>query len=226
MKTPPVLPILTEEIERLFLKDGDFMPDGVPAAVQQWLKADAERQRDFELLQWAARDEDELLRALDYFEGNNDYDWPLLMICAVTVGDATETGDEPTLQLGMAAMRLLLAAGADANFDAALYGSPLHYACRCGYLDMAALLLWHGASVRLEDVDGWTPLHYAAYNGRLDCAELLFKHGAPINAPDLGGTTPLYWAIAGNHPDMVKLLQKRGARITQFTQEDWERYGK
>lgn len=218
-------------IERL----PEFAVAEVPATVQNWLAESAERQQDFVLLMAAARQEPfieeykndrKISHVLKYFGADDDYGWKELMGCVEAVGAAIDSADTELEQLGMAIVRLLLEAGDSPNNDyaIALDSGPLHHACRCGYSELAELLLRYGADPNMEDADMWTPLHFAAHNNRPDCAVLLIRHGAIIDAPDCAGWTPLRWAIIGKHQDMAALLQKHGARITEFSEKDWEHY--
>jgi hypothetical protein len=114
----------------------------VPAEVQSWLSASAEREQDFDLLMAAARQEPyiteyawEISHVLEYFGADDDYGWKELMGCVDAVGTAIDEKDSVREQLGMAIIRLLLEAGDSPNNDyaIALYSGPLHYACQEGY---------------------------------------------------------------------------------------------
>ncbi len=212
-----------------------FVAAEVPAEVQSWLAESAERQQDFALLVEAARHEPyiteyactwEISHVLDHFRADDDYGWKELMSSVEAIGSAIEGADAEREQLGMAIVRLLLAAGdsPDNDYTIALDSGPLHYACREGYLQLVELLLRYGANPNMEDADMLTPLHFAAKNNRVDCAALLIQHGAIVDAPDIAGWTPLRSAILNQHGDMVTLLKKHGARITEFSAEDWKHY--
>ncbi|MBQ7024059.1 MAG: ankyrin repeat domain-containing protein [Akkermansia sp.] len=207
----------------------------VPAEVQSWLSASAEREQDFYLLMAAARQEPyiteyawEISHVLEYFGADDDYGWKELMGCVDAVGIAIDEKDSVREQLGMAIIRLLLEAGDSPNNDyaIALYSGPLHYACQEGYLQLAELLLRYGADPDMEDADMQTPLHFAAKHNHPDCAELLLEFGAFVDAPDIAGWTPLRSAILRQHENMVALLQKHGAHITEYTEKDWDLYMK
>ncbi len=94
----------------------------------------------------------------------------------------------------VAKVRSLLAAGADPNEHSALYlnETALHMAVLKSRLDVARLLIEHGADINAEaSVFGGigrrkhfgTPLHYAACVGQAAMVQLLLESGAD---PDLG----------------------------------------
>jgi len=72
--------------------------------------------------------------------------------------------------------------------------TPLHIATRHGYLDMARLLVKHGAELEARDLRGDTPLHLASRFNQVALLEFLLRSGANVNAYDQGGWTALYWA--------------------------------
>lgn len=67
----------------------------------------------------------------------------------------------------------------------------LQVAAEHSKIDMAKLLLDHGADVNAKDDRGVTPLHAAVWQGDKEVAEFLLVHGADINAKDDQGVTPL-----------------------------------
>lgn len=86
---------------------------------------------------------------------------------------------------------LLLAKGANTNIEGK--SSPLHNAAYHGRLDVARLLLQHGADINQTDVNGETPLHRAAFRQHLDMVKFLVDSGADIHATSSAGKprTPL-----------------------------------
>jgi uncharacterized protein len=77
------------------------------------------------------------------------------------------------------AARLLLEHGADVN-DGGKEGGyyPLHYAAFFGSVELAELLLSHGARTDVLTSDGLTPLAMAEQKGHQEVAELLRRHEA------------------------------------------------
>lgn len=78
-------------------------------------------------------------------------------------------------------IELLVAKGADVNFQRGSIDSPLHYAAKSGLLEVAELLLASGANVDAKHpFSAETPLHRAAWYCHLEVAELLIAHGANL----------------------------------------------
>ena len=94
--------------------------------------------------------------------------------------------------------------------------TPLHLTSRVGYVDLARLLIEHGADAAAQSKDGTTPLHRASVGGHVGVARLLIEHGADVVAQDEDGTTPLHEATRRGDMDMARLLLEHGAdAITQ-----------
>lgn len=111
-------------------------------------------------------------------------------------------------------VELLLSKGARLNVasrnDVRL--TPLHGAVSAGSVDIARLLLQHGANVNAVQVAGYTPLHQAAYNGQMEMVELLLAFGAEANARLDSGQTPLDIALDKGHDQIAKLIEAKGGR--------------
>ena len=106
----------------------------------------------------------------------------------------------------------LLSAGADPNAEARNESRvrPLHSAVAARAVDVARLLLEHGAEPNVRQAGGWTPLQGAALHGQLELASLLVEHGAdPRQAAD-DGRDAVSMAREGGHQSIVKLLQSPG----------------
>ena len=103
--------------------------------------------------------------------------------------EAVEAGD-------VAAIRALLARGANVEAQDAMGRTPLHTAVISGHEDVVTLLCDRGANVEATDVNGLSPLRWAASNGRVRLAALLLHHGAhhaahpEVSAPHIAAIEP------------------------------------
>ena len=107
---------------------------------------------------------------------------------------------------GGAAVRLLLAAGmdADADQDNPPRVRPLHSAVAAGDHDAARALLEAGADPNCVQQGGFTPLLAAAHHDDAEMAELLLRHGAERGLAADDGRDPA--AMAG--PLVSPLLRR------------------
>ena len=114
----------------------------------------------------------------------------------------------------VAAVKRLLAAGADAR-QANAYGvTPMELAGETGNTEVIKLLLAAGADVESPGPEGQTVLMSIARTGNVEAAKLLIRQGANVDAVErFGGQTALMWAAARHHPEMVKLLAAKGADV-------------
>jgi len=70
--------------------------------------------------------------------------------------------------------------------------TPLHYACRRGYLDVTQLLLSHGANAMAKNAYSDTPLHLACYNGWVGiCQALVATKSVDLGVENGYSETPL-----------------------------------
>ena len=108
---------------------------------------------------------------------------------------------------------LLLNSGADVNAVSKnkFVATPLQGAVVRKRLDLAQLLLAHGAKVNVRGEGGDSPLHEAAGSGQIEFAKLLLAHGADVNAKDDDSKTPLTIALEYKQPEMAKFLRAHGA---------------
>ncbi len=124
--------------------------------------------------------------------------------------EAAKNGD-------LAAVKRLIAEGADVNARNDKGETPLHHAAAWGSKDVVEQLISEGADVHTKDGRGRTPLHHAALWGGRDIAELLISEGAASNEEDNDGQTPLYVAMHCGTPDrkdVVKVLAAEGAGVS------------
>jgi len=107
-------------------------------------------------------------------------------------------------------VRTLLDAGADVNLASreAMKVTPLASASAARQLEIARLLIEHGADVNARAANDFTPLHESAASGKIDFAQLLLEHGADVNAQASDGKTPLDYARERGQHEMVELLSK------------------
>lgn len=116
----------------------------------------------------------------------------------------------------LAAVELLLAAGADPNVSAAneMRVTALHAAAaqRDPVVSFALvrLLLGHGARVNVAQRGGWTPLHATAAHGPDEQVRLLLAHGADANATNDDGKTALDLAEAAGRVENAAILRAAG----------------
>jgi ankyrin repeat protein len=99
--------------------------------------------------------------------------------------------------------------------------TPLHLASGRGYVDVARILLEHGADATHQDELGLTPLHRASQHGHLEVVHLLLEHGTDVNARDHSNWTPLHGASQDGHLDMVHVLLGHGANAHALDHGGW-----
>jgi uncharacterized protein len=114
----------------------------------------------------------------------------------------------------------LLEAGADVNLPSreTMKVTPLASASAANQLEIARVLIEHGANVNARASNDFTPLHESAASGRIEFAKLLLEHGADVNARDGDGKTPLDYARSHNHEEMVELLSESQRSTKQVTE--------
>ena len=110
-----------------------------------------------------------------------------------------------------AAVRALLAAGADVNERQADGATALHWAAHREDLETAGLLLAAGADAGAANELGMTPLLMAGANGQAELVEALLAAGADPDAALTSGETPLMAAARAGSVAAVESLLRRGA---------------
>jgi ankyrin repeat protein len=85
--------------------------------------------------------------------------------------------------------------------------SPLHSAVSARHLEVAAVLLAHGADPDARQQEGWTPLQGAAHNGDAAMVRLLLDHGADPSLAADNGKTALEVAREAGREAVVDLMQ-------------------
>ena len=113
----------------------------------------------------------------------------------------------------MAILEALVARGADVNIASnnSMRVCPLHSAVAhhnfAVSLQIADVLLKHGADVNASQSGGWTPLHEAASRGDNDMVKLLIQYGADKQVRNEDGITPLDMAQKGGHESVIAMLR-------------------
>jgi uncharacterized protein len=123
--------------------------------------------------------------------------------------DAARKGD-------VAAVRSLLASGADANAAQGDGLSALHLAGRQGHVEITKLLISSGADVEARTrIGGYTPLHVAGGGGHAEVVRALLDANAdPGAVTTTTGATPLHLAARAFGGDgAVRALLEHGAPI-------------
>jgi ankyrin repeat protein len=102
----------------------------------------------------------------------------------------------------------LLAGGASLSSVSrnSLRNMPMHAAVAGGHVDVALMLIEHGADVHAADSGGHTPLHIAAEAGYVPIVRALLERGADPHAVDAEDKTPLSRAAARNHAAVIDLI--------------------
>lgn len=111
----------------------------------------------------------------------------------------------------IAALRRILADGADPNFLTRYGETPLFVALNRGHEDTAMALLDAGADPGVVSNNGTTPLFWAARHGYLRVVERLLQLGVDVHAARDGDVPPLAMAVSCNHAEVVRLLVAHGA---------------
>ncbi len=93
--------------------------------------------------------------------------------------------------------------------------TPLYKAAREGNIEIAKMLLEHGAHIEVSDSEGKTPFQWAFSINDAEVVKLLLEHGADVNAKNEDAYTPLYLAVRKEHEKLVKLLLNHGANANE-----------
>ena len=124
------------------------------------------------------------------------------------MADAAMRGD-------VAAVRALIAQGADVNAAQGDGMTALHWAADLGNVELAQVLIGAGANLQATTrLGAFTPLHIAAENGDAAVVKVLLAAGAnPRAASNLGGETPLHFAAQSGSVEAVLAMLDRGGDV-------------
>lgn len=120
----------------------------------------------------------------------------------------------------VAAVILLLEAGADDTLDDGYWSPPLFLAVELGHEQVALELVRRGsAHIDLQPADYGTALSLAAYCSNLELTKMLVREGATVNTSDVvSDRTPLHFAVNSgpNAADIIDALVAAGADVDAF----------
>jgi ankyrin repeat protein len=119
---------------------------------------------------------------------------------------------EAAMKSDLAAVRKLIAQGADVNEPQGDGMTALHWAAEHGDSAMASALLKARANVKaVTRIGSYTPLHIAGKAGSAPVVRELLKAGADVNAVTTNGAAPLHFAAQSGDPDAVGAMLDKGA---------------
>ncbi|XP_068231121.1 uncharacterized protein G9a isoform X2 [Palaemon carinicauda] len=114
----------------------------------------------------------------------------------------------------LAAVHILILAGATLDMVDMQLMSPLMVAITKGHNDVVKYLVQAGASLMAKNQEGMTSLHLAAKCGNFLACQYIVDSGRltrhSINTQDEGGWTPLVWASENRFINVVKYLVDHG----------------
>ena len=112
------------------------------------------------------------------------------------------------------ARHLIITRALDVNAKVHFGQTPLFAASRMGHVDVAQVLLDHGADINALDIYDQTILSWASSEGHSKVVQLLLEHGANVNTPNnYDHTTALYRACESESLEVVRLLLDHGADV-------------
>ncbi|MDA1371738.1 MAG: ankyrin repeat domain-containing protein [Proteobacteria bacterium] len=142
----------------------------------------------------------------------------VLTALALTISSAIALAENPPLieaarHQDAAAVRLVLASGADPDVSQSDGATALHWAVYQEDVDMLAALIQAGANVNITNRLGASPLYLAAKNGNAELIENLLRGGADPNLALPIGETPLMTAARSGTVEGVQQMLAAGADV-------------
>ena len=93
------------------------------------------------------------------------------------------------------------------------YSTSLHATVTTGNVDVALVLLDHGANVNILDDEGWSPLHRASRRGCLDVLGFLLEQQVDVNILGNDKQTSLYLESQDGELDVARTSLRYGAVV-------------
>lgn len=115
----------------------------------------------------------------------------------------------------VAAVEVLLKAGADANMPSRKGIAPISGAAHKGNTSIMKLLIAYGAKVNSPNSTGSTALIQASHFGHLEAVKLLLYHKADSDSANQKGTTALMRASQEGHVEISKCLIESGVDVNK-----------
>ena len=109
-------------------------------------------------------------------------------------------------------VRDFLVSGVDPESRDSNHLTGLIWAGRKGHVDVAVVLLAHGAKIETGDVRDRTALFHAVTYQRSEFVKFLAARGADLSPVDTHGWSPIDFSQSNRHKKMVDLLSSLGAR--------------
>ena len=99
--------------------------------------------------------------------------------------------------------------------------TPLQVSSRLGHVEVARVLLKHGADTEARDTDDFSALEHVALDGHVELTQVLLEHGTDANAQDKERCTPLYWAADIGQLAVAQVLLSHGADVNAQCKNNW-----
>ncbi len=112
--------------------------------------------------------------------------------------------------LSWATKQLVVSQRQDIDIGDSWFGTPLWGALGMGHLEVARILLEHGADVDAKNSRGVTPLQTFSWDGPVEVVRLLLDFGADTNVR-MSGWTPLHVAAFNGHYEVTRMLLRHNA---------------